>query len=260
MKNKFKVLTTRILTFFLSIFTFFAMVPLFLSNVYAETLYTGGLGIANEAQTVWETTNGTGKVGTIYKNEGFTILYTNNNVMRVQYSSPNSTTGMKEGYIVNPNVTSLVDGTSVGKVNYGTSVYFGPNTGTYERAGSVNSGEYVVVLERSNGWAFIEYNTKADGRKRGYINDSNLTIYYPSRLSSLNIYNRNSINKVSVNSKRDIYQGPTSTYNINGSVSASDGYMQYFWWGGFNGEAYWYVEYSLSNGKLKTGYLRDNSW
>ena len=233
-------------------------------SVYAvseSVLYTGGLGIANEAQTVWENTDGTGKVGTIYANEGFTILYSLRGAVRVQYSSSNSASGMKEGYIVTPNITTFTDETSVGKVNAGTSVYYGPNSSTYERAGSVNSGEYVVVLEKSDGWAFIEYNTKNDGRKRGYIPDSNLTIYYPGRLSSLNIKNRNPNNKVSISSKMDIYQGPSSAYKSNGSVSSADNDIQYFWWGGINGEAYWYIEYEVfSTGKLKTGYLRDYSW
>lgn len=258
MKNKLKGLTTRIVALALAIAAVFSMLPAISASAATNSEYTGGLGIANKDHIVYEWASGGAEKGEIFKNEGFTILYEvqgyPHKVVRIQYSTSN---GMKDGYLIDYDITSYAGSTSVATVTTGSSVYYGPNTSTYERAGSVDTGEVVVVLESSNGWAFIEYNTSTSGRKRAYITTNKLDIVSPSRLSGLNIYNRNTQNKVSVSSTRPIYQGPSTTYNDNGSVSAADGMIQYFWWGGTNGEAFWYVEYTISSGKLKTGYLQN---
>lgn len=259
MKNKFRGLTTRIVAMALAVVTIFGMVPALSASAATYSASSGGLGIANRDHTVYEWGSGTGEKGTIYKNEGFTILrhvegYPKPSI-EIEYSTSQ---GKKHGYLYDYDITSYESSTSVATVSSGSSVYYGPNTSTYERAGSVSAGETVVVLESSNGWAFIEYNTSASGRKRAYVTTDKLNIANPGRLDGLNIYNRNANSKVTVSSKCPIYQGPSTTYKDNGSVSAADGMIQYFWWGGTNGEAFWYVEYTVSStGKLKTGYLQD---
>lgn len=259
MKNKFRGLTTRIVAMALAVVAVFGMIPALSASAATNSANTGGLGIANRDHIVYEWGSGSGEKGKIFKNEGFTILrhvegYEKPSI-EIEYSTSE---GKKHGYLYDYNITSYESSTSVATVISGSSVYYGPNTSTYERAGSVDTSETVVVLESSNGWAFIEYNTAAYGRKRAYITTDKLNIANPERLDGLCIYNRNPNNKYPITgtATRPIYQGPSTTYNDNGSVSYKDGSVQYFWWGGTNGEAFYYVEYSISSGKLKTGYLQ----
>lgn len=109
--------------------------------------------------------------GYIYAGEFFTVLVDESdaNAYYVQYNITTSP-GYKQGYIKKSNNYTEDSNTCAGQMIRGSTVYFGPDENTYNTVGSVNYGECVAVLAKSdNGkWYYIEYDT-VNGRKRGYV-------------------------------------------------------------------------------------------
>lgn len=148
--------------------------------------------------------------------------------------------------------------TCVASAKSNTTVYYGPNISSYDKAGTVYSGEYVVVLGTDGSWDYIEYNT-SNGRKRGYVLTSSLSSYNRGQIDDLSIYSFGGDYYVNVSgsSNRTIYAAPFSQSSQIGSVNSEDNPIYYCAIEGSCGEMYWYVRYvNFSTGKYKTGYLR----
>lgn len=217
----------------------------------------GGLGsTCYDKLTVWTTANKSAVRGYVYAHESFTILSKSGNVYHIQYSS---SSGTKDGYLVGETINDYTSRTCVGSAKSNTTVYYGPNTSLYDTAGTIYSGEYVVVIGTDGTWDYIEYNT-SKGRKRGYVLRSNLSFYNIGMLNTLSIYNFSSDYYVNLNTgatNRTIYAAPYSQSNQIGSVNSADNPIYYCAIEGSCGETYWYVRYTnFSTGKYKTGYLK----
>ena len=107
----------------------------------------------------------------IFPNETFTILCKDGNSYFISYSTAN---GPTLGYVFTGFMFDTYS-TCMGIVTSYSSVYYGPDTTTYERSGSVNSGEYVAILASESNWYFIEYDT-SNGRKRAYVPAQNVSM------------------------------------------------------------------------------------
>ena len=222
----------------------------------AESI-NGGLGSTCYNQlTVWTTPNKSAVRGSVYAHESFTILSKNGNVYHIQYSS---SSGTKDGYLVGETINDYTSNTCVASAKANTTVYYGPNTSSYDAAGTIYSGEYVVVIGTDGTWDYIEYNT-SKGRKRGYVLTSRLNSYSRGALNNLSIYNFSSdyyVNLTTGSTNRTIYAAPYSQSNPIDSVNSADNPIYYCAMEGSCGEMYWYVRYvNFSTGKYKTGYLR----
>lgn len=247
-----KTLKTRLVSALLALAMVVTMLPAFTQKVSAAESYNGGWSIAYSKQTVYSDSSGSNAIGSIFANEGFTVLRISGNVVYVDYSTSN---GAKRGYLINPNIaTNYFMNTSVAQVTSSTTTYYGPSSSAYASAGSVYTGEYVSVLQRERGWSFIEYNTN-NGRKRAYVPDSTLNIYYASRLDGFSLDAISSGMSVYISGTAPILSGPSDQYPQVGSVSNEN--VPYCAIQGFNGQSYWYVEYYINGtNQKKTGYLR----
>lgn len=274
MKEKSKTFTLRFLALALFLVTMLPMLPVLGANAaetHAEPVLSeeefvetatveprsigsnAGLGIAYYNITVYTDTSRTTTKGTIYKHEGFTILEKTGSYMHVQYSTSN---GAKDGYIFDLGSVYVWPNSCLARITTSANVYYGQSEYIYERAGSVSAGEYVVVLARQYDWDYIEYNTNS-GRKRGYILNANLTrLNTPAVEQDLpcNIYYPDQV--VNVSGNTPVYAGPTNVYCSVGTVGISDNPMNYCNAFTVMGSRYVYVEYSVSSGKLKSGYIR----
>lgn len=274
MKEKTKTFTMRFLAVALSLVTMLTMVPALGANaaeideepvlVEEQSVETAtvepraignnaGLGIAYYKLTVYKEENKNTTWGSIGQHESFTILENKGNCMRVQYSTSGDP---KEGYIFDVGSVYVVPNTCLARITTGANVYYGQGEYIYETAGSVSAGEYVVVLARQYDWDYIEYNT-AGGRKRGYIMNSNLTrLNTPAVEQDLpcNIYYPE-LKKV-IDKRYDVYAGPTEKYRTVGYVDRNDGELHYCCEFTKMGSKYVYVEYKISNGKMKSGFIK----
>lgn len=247
-RNKFiKVALSLVLTLIVGI----SMIPT--TPVKAASI-DGGLGSTCYSQlTVWTTASKSAVRGYVYAHESFTILSKSGNVYHIQYSS---SSGTKDGYLVGETINDFTSNTCVASARANTTVYYGPDTGSYDAAGTVYSGEYVTVVGSNGTWDYIEYNTSA-GRKRGYVLTSSLTSYSRGSINGLSIYNFRSDYYVNVSSNRTIYGAPFSQSNPIGSVNSADNPIYYCAITGSSGESFCYVRYvNFSTGKYKTGYLK----
>lgn len=246
-----KSLKARLTSAIMALAMVLTIAPVLPQKVYAAEDYNGGWAIANTSVNVYSNSSGSSKIGTIYANEGFTILSQSGNTMHVEYSTSK---GAKQGYLVNPNITSEVNSTSVAKVTSNTNTYYGPSSSNYASAGSVYAGEFVAVLQRERGWSFIEYNTNS-GRKRAYVPDSTLNCYNSHRLSGFSLDAISSGLTVYITGTAPVYSGPSSMYPQVGSVSNET--VPYCAYVGYNGSSYWYVEYYINGtNQKKTGYVK----
>lgn len=169
-----KTIRKRLFTLMLVVCITIGIVPCNIVYAAYQADSTSGLGINyNSSLTVYNDSNLTSKKGTIYVEEGFTILRKATNSNGVQYyevSYSNSTTTGGTGY-VKAEGNYYVVSTSAGIVSSSTTVYYGTNTSQYGSSGSVSAGETVCILAAKNSWYYIEYNTSS-GRKRGWCAQS----------------------------------------------------------------------------------------
>ena len=178
----------------------------------------------------------------IFPNETFTILCKDGNSYFISYSTAN---GPTLGYVFTGFMFDTYS-TCMGIVTSCSSVYYGPDTTTYERSGSVNSGEYVAILASESNWYFIEYDT-SNGRKRAYVPAQNVSIQYAED-SNIPLFG-NVCGELTISSKINVRQGPSTLYSVYGSVSNQKADLLKV------EDDFYYIRYSLNSGKLKTGYI-----
>lgn len=178
----------------------------------------------------------------IFPNETFTILCKDGNSYFISYSTAN---GPTLGYVFTGFMFDTYS-TCMGIVTNYSSVYYGPDTTTYERSGSVNSGEYVAILASESNWYFIEYDT-SNGRKRAYVPAQNVSIQYAED-SNIPLFG-NVCGELTISSKINVRQGPSTLYSVYGSVSNQKADLLKV------EDDFYYIRYSLNSGKLKTGYI-----
>lgn len=178
----------------------------------------------------------------IFPNETFTILCKDGNSYFISYSTAN---GPTLGYVFTGFMFDTYS-TCMGIVTSYSSVYYGPDTTTYERSGSVNSGEYVAILASESNWYFIEYDT-SNGRKRAYVPAQNVSIQYAED-SNIPLFG-NVCSELTISSKINVRQGPSTLYSVYGSVSNQKADLLKV------EDDFYYIRYSLNSGKLKTGYI-----
>lgn len=178
----------------------------------------------------------------IFPNETFTILCKDGNSYFISYSTAN---GPTLGYVFTGFIFDTYS-TCMGIVTSYSSVYYGPDTTTYERSGSVNSGEYVAILASESNWYFIEYDT-SNGRKRAYVPAQNVSIQYAED-SNIPLFG-NVCGELTISSKINVRQGPSTLYSVYGSVSNQKADLLKV------EDDFYYIRYSLNSGKLKTGYI-----
>lgn len=178
----------------------------------------------------------------IFPNETFTILCKDGISYFISYSTAN---GPTLGYVFTGFMFDTYS-TCMGIVTSYSSVYYGPDTTTYERSGSVNSGEYVAILASESNWYFIEYDT-SNGRKRAYVPAQNVSIQYAED-SNIPLFG-NVCGELTISSKINVRQGPSTLYSVYGSVSNQKADLLKV------EDDFYYIRYSLNSGKLKTGYI-----
>lgn len=178
----------------------------------------------------------------IFPNETFTILCKDGNSYFISYSTAN---GPTLGYVFTGFMFDTYS-TCMGIVTSYSSVYYGPDTTTYERSGSVNSREYVAILASESNWYFIEYDT-SNGRKRAYVPAQNVSIQYAED-SNIPLFG-NVCGELTISSKINVRQGPSTLYSVYGSVSNQKADLLKV------EDDFYYIRYSLNSGKLKTGYI-----
>ena len=178
----------------------------------------------------------------IFPNETFTILCKDGNSYFISYSTAN---GPTLGYVFTGFMFDTYS-TCMGIVTSYSSVYYGPDTTTYERSGSVNSGEYVAILASESNWYFIEYDT-SNGRKRAYVPAQNVSIQYAED-SNIPLFG-NVCGELTISSKINVRQGPSTLDSVYGSVSNQKADLLKV------EDDFYYIRYSLNSGKLKTGYI-----
>lgn len=178
-------------------------------------------------------------IGSIGIYEGITVFPSikDNGFTFVEYSTVANT---KRGFIK----SSLLKGYNEGvnrRANSDTTVYY--TTAADLALGSIYSSEYVIVLGKTGGYYYIEYNSPS-GRKRGYAKSNVFG-------SVSNVPNIDTTGEsISMNSDKDVYSGPYSTYANIGSVSKDEHAILIS-----RGTRGWYlIEYATANGN-KQGYI-----
>ena len=186
-------------------------------TAYAAGTYSGGgWAQTGNSVTVYKNSNLTTSKGTIYANEGFTILETvTSDVVRVQYSASG---GPKEGYISLSAANAMVctNWTCVAKVKSNAPVYYCNNTTDFKQSGTVYTDELVAVIGKVGNWSFIEYNTDSGKRKRGYVSNSKLT-YYGEPSEYLQFFNSSHYTTRTVSGT--VYTGPSNQYTQVATIS-----------------------------------------
>lgn len=253
----------RFFSFILAIVSVVALLPVVPAN--AASNINGGWALMNgrsngstASYTVYDSSALTNSKGSVSPYEGITVMYQVGNAYYIEYSSANGTNGMKDGYVRISDVnTGALGITFVATVNTASNIYYGPDSSSYDKVGSVSSGEHVCVLAANSPWAYVEYNT-SQGRKRGYMSWGNLTPHnQPSWIPDLYTRNTDFHIPFSPNSRTPVYAGPTEKYPIVGYVGTSDGSLKVYYEQAYKGtiDAN-YIQYKNDNtGKLKSGFV-----
>lgn len=253
--KKIATIKKRFLSFALAFIALFTVIPA--NQLHAEEQYYGGLEFAWEDFPVYSSTSWTNRIGTIYKNESFTVLLQNgpSGYLWVEYSTSK---GPKRGYVRIPidEWGGRPDG--LARVSANSDIYYGPtNHDNYQKAGSVSVGETVVILAKTGNWVFVEYNTNS-GRKRGYMLYSNLSVYNCSEtISGLYMY-AHDLTHIYIGDEQTVYSGPSPLYTKVGTVKNE--LVRFYRYDGVN-DAYnaKYIVYNVTGtNQLKSGYIMYN--
>lgn len=254
--QKNKKLRRKLITLVLAIVTIISVMPgnMAFAAEISSNQYYGGWQIADKNYTVYSSTQWTNAIGTIFKDEGFTILMQDypSGYLWVEYST---SSGAKRGYIKVPIDDAVARGDAVAQVAVTSTVYYGRTDysgtyGAYQSAGTVYAGEFVAIVAKNDDWAYIEYNTTV-GRKRGYVKYSNLTVYNRPGLYPDIYYYYDEISQYK-SGRQYVYSGPTKMYAQVGWVENEN--VTVFYTGEMNGHNFQYIEYS-SGGQTKSGFL-----
>lgn len=243
-KSKLKIRTISFVMAFLMVFLLLPITPAYAAS--GESAW--GIALTNKSVTL----DG-GGTGTIYAEEGFTIIGVESNSYHVSYSTAS---GEKKGHITKDNVYGEFSGTRAGTITANCTVRYQDNT--YSGiVGSVYKGETVALLcdlKHDNGWYYIEYNTNANGRKRGFVPKSCVSPY--SGYVSENLaYFANDSGVYSSNA--DIHRGPGLYYEKLGNLYGKS-YIRFTHpYMTINNRTWYLVFYTDSNGEQKTGYIHN---
>ncbi len=219
-----------------------------------DEIYNGGQRVANSTTTVYSCDNigRSVKIGTIYANEGLTELYgysiLSTKVSYVEFATPS---GTKRGYAFNPNFSNSMDASvsSVARVKNNATLYYGMSTSSYNAAGSVYAGEFVTVLAKNGDWVYVEYNTSAGKRKRGYFSVGQLDLHRPG-LTYRDIYSYDyNPHESTAMANLIIYSGPSTQYANLLTMPNGSCYYLYHSIGNWH-----YIEYKV-NGKRTSGWI-----
>ena len=244
MSRKFNI-KKRFVSVLVALLMVLTIVPT--TTAHAAT-YIGDQGYAKAKLNVYKKVDGD-VYGTIYKNEGFTILnYLSNNWIHVEYST---SSGAKRGYVKRTSSNVKVEQTSfVATVTKDSSLYYGNSTSKYQKSGTVYDGEVVTVLDTSlSGWAFIEYNTNK-GRKRGYMSSYESKLDFDENVLAAGLPIEDADEDRTVSGYKDVYSGPSKQYPSIGSVSDETV------WRFKISDGVYYIKYKVDGTtKLKSGYI-----
>lgn len=249
--SKLKKLKMRIFALLMALATVLSIptVP-----VHAATT-NDGLGSVMSNTTVYQNSNLTNAIGTVYAYETFTVLdwsYNSNwdKICHIEYSTSN---GPKIGYVLTNSEDTMY--TCVARVNYNTTVYYGNNTSLYMSAGTVYTNERVVVLGESGGWSYIEYNTSS-GRKRGYVVTSSLGGYSTPDYGWHGFYLNSGGYTKYISGSYTTYSGYNTTYTKVGSVSNENVQVHYTLQPGNEGVCALFVTYQVNGtSQRKSGWI-----
>lgn len=239
-----------------------AIITLATSAFAAENhnTYNGGFAMAVTDITVYDSSACTTKKGKIFADESFTVLKTNvgDSAWYIEY---NTSSGVKDGYINIYESLTLGDfgETTVAKMNQNATVYYGPNSSTYIKAGTIYSGENIVIIARTGNWAYVEYNAGSGYRKRGYIAFSSCTQYNQPSSGYNALYPTNNGKNEYISGKKYVYAGPSTKYAQVGSVSNENvtvlGRFRFDETGDKDG---YYIEYTVNGTtQKKSGFVFD---
>lgn len=250
----------RLAALLLVVMTVLTLVPVTPAYAAGDEGYYGGLGYAWQTETVYSDAACTNKIGTIYKGEGYTILYRNWDNFYVEYSTPS---GAKRGYVSHwpGEYPMAVYRSCVSKITANSTVYAGPDTSRYAAVGTVYAGELVAVIGRNDyplgngytgGWIYIEYNTTS-GRKRGYMIDVNNYMYSrPDAFPDFYMW-KNAGEDVWISGTATVYYGMSTQYAVAGQVKNENVTVLFHDWLE-DGDWYTYIEYSSPSGR-KSGFI-----
>lgn len=244
-----KVTQKRIVSFVMAFVMLVLMFPV--TTAYATTNETAW-AIAGTNKTVYKYMYLTTQIGTIYADEGFTILATEDNAYYVSYSTSN---GEKKGYISKDNVTARFSNTVAGRITANSTVYYGESSSKYSVVGTVYTDEYVAIISKRSGWCYIEYNTSTSGRKRGFIPASNVSAFEGNKaLAEFPVFD-SQLGQATYSGNLNIYRGPGLQYQVLDNLNGKT-YIRYNSALNINGRAWRYVEYyeNGSSGAMRTGY------
>lgn len=251
--KKMNSMKKRLFTFVLAVIMVVGIVPI---QAFASTDYNGGWAQAWVTQPVYSSADSSAsRIGTIYATEGITVLWISGDVAYIEYST---SSGTKRGYLHSPNIHLNTYNNSVGRVTVNSTVYYGESTSTYQQAGTVYADEFVSILGEEDGWLYIEYNTSS-GRKRGYIAESNVYMYYWGRHVAIPFNCKPyGLSNYWVTGNHTVYAGPSTQYCTVGSVS--DGELVYYGssYTDTAGRLFSYIEYYVNGTSIrKSGYIME---
>lgn len=237
----------RLMSLVLTLMTVMSVIPA--ATVNAAENYNGGWAMADQTISVYSDVSCTTKIGTIYQHEGFTML--NNLGYNKAYVEYSTSSGAKRGYVsggygyMNPSCVAVVTTSS--------TLYYGNNTGTYQVAGTVYSGELVAVLAKNDNWVYVEYNTNS-GRKRGYMPFTNLSCYNRPGIFR-DLYNfKNSGWSEYVSGTYNVRSGPSTQYPAVGTISNEN--VTILGSESTGGYTWSYIEYTVNgSSQKKSGFV-----
>lgn len=198
-------------------------------GIPGDEIYNGGQRVATETQTVYTSDNVSNKLklGTIYKNEGFTELYgyTHYSGTYISYIEYSTSDGTKRGYLYKPKFKNSLGITvsSVARVKKNISPFYGESEEYYATAGSIDAGEYVTVIAKLGDWVYVEYNTKS-GRKRAYTSAGNLDFHVKGLYYRDLFGTKNGSAPYNLSANKTVYAGPSNQYATVTSINKSQTY------------------------------------
>ena len=202
----------------------------------------------------------TAPVGTLFKHEGCTFLFSynmgNNEVAFIEYAT---SSGTKRGYVYSKYLKFPCE-TIVCVAKENIPVYGGPSSNTYAHFGTIYQNELMSLLAKESNWIYVEYNT-TKGRKRGYVDWTKVDPRdYTSGTYFNDFYKTPSNSDCHINDESQsvaVYGGPSTSYSKIGSVNCEN--ITCFW---TNNDSYadlTCIEYVVSStGLLKRGYIDPN--
>ena len=161
----------------------------------------------------------TAPVGTLFKNEGCTFLFSyefnGQNIAFIEYST---SSGTKRGYVYSKYLHFPLE-TIVCIANENIPVYSGPDFNAYEKIGTIYKNELLSLLAKESNIIYVEYNTTS-GRKRGFVDwyKVNPRDYIPGTFFNDFYPTPDNSSCHVIDEKITVYAGPSTNYANIGSV------------------------------------------